>query len=286
MDIEQIKDIYPMGLTSVALPHDDFSLLPLFTKNNIGLMEVTPLVPDNKEWTAGDPDSTKKFLALCETNNLTPESVHCFFLDSLGHDVADKDPVVRKTAIALNKVLFQGAKDIGAKYMVAHLYGWNVEGRSEDETMSLARDVILGYLPEAERTGIKIAIENLFEDWAVTHINQLIDEIDHPLLGICFDTGHAAVYGDVEKELRLCGNRLIGLHIHDNHFLKDEHFVPFRGKIDWKAFTSALADIGYKGPLMLESYVRNDGEDFDSHFGECAQAYKKLTEFILEDFDA
>jgi len=283
MNIEQIRDSYPMGLTSVALPHDDFTLLPLFSKHNIGFMEVTPLVPDNKEWAAGDPDSTKRFLSLCDANNLTPASVHCFFLDSLGHDVADKDPVVRKKAIEFNKVLFQGAKDIGAKHMVAHLYGWDVEGRSEDETMSLAKDVILDYLPEAERTGIKIAIENLFEGWAVRHINQLIDEINHPLLGICFDTGHAAVYGDVEKELRLCGNRLIGLHIHDNHFLKDQHFVPFRGKIDWKAFTSALIDIEYKGPLMLESYVRNEGETFESLFEECEQAYKKLTEYIFED---
>ncbi|MCJ7773974.1 MAG: sugar phosphate isomerase/epimerase [Desulfobacterales bacterium] len=249
-------------------------------------MEVTPLVPDNKEWTAGDPESTKQFLSLCDSNNIVPASVHCFFFANLGHDVADKNPDIRKRAIEINKVLFQGAKDIGAKYVVTHLYGWDVEGRSEDETMTLAKEVILDYLPEAERTGIKIAIENLFKSWAVKHINQLIDEIDHPLLGICLDTGHAAVYGDVEKELRLCGNRLIGLHIHDNHFIKDEHFVPFRGKIDWKAFTSALVDIGYKGPLMLESYVRNKGEDFDSFFGECEQAYGKLTEFISEDLKA
>jgi len=286
MDIEQVRDSYPMGLTSVAMPHDDFSILPLFNKHHINLMEVTPLVPDNKEWTAGDSDSTKQFLALCSTNNITPASVHCFFLESLGHDVAAKDPSVRKSAIEFNKVLFQGAKDIGAKYMVAHLYGWNVEGRSADETMSLAKDAIMEYLPEAERTGVKIAIENLFGSWSVKQINQLIDEIDHPLLGICFDTGHAAVYGDVISELRLCGSRLIGLHLHDNHFIKDEHFVPFRGKINWKAFISTLLEIGYKGPLMLESYVRYEGEPFDDFFGECQKAYQKLTELILDEMNS
>ncbi|MCJ7773973.1 MAG: hypothetical protein MUP22_12670 [Desulfobacterales bacterium] len=38
MNIEQVRDLYPMGLTSVAMPHDDFSLLPLFNKLNIGLL--------------------------------------------------------------------------------------------------------------------------------------------------------------------------------------------------------------------------------------------------------
>lgn len=282
MNIEKVREAFPMGLTSVAMPHDDFSRLPLFTKHNIGLIEVTPLVPDNKEWMPGDPKSTKQFLSLCDSNDIEPNSVHCYFFAYLGHDVADKNPDIRKKAIEVNKVLFQGAKEIGAKYMIAHLYGWDVEGRSEDESMSLAKDVILEYLPEAERTGVKIAIENLTKDWEIRQLNQLIDDIDHPLLGICFDTGHAAIYGNVEKELRRCGGRLIGLHIHDNHFNEDEHIIPFRGKIDWKAFTSALVNIGYKGPLMLESYARNKGESFDHFFGECRRAYGKLIEFIYE----
>jgi len=87
----------------------------------------------------------------------------------------------------------------------------------------------------------------------------------------------------VEKELRLCGDRLIGLHIHDNHFAEDQHVVPFRGKINWEAFVSALGEIEYKGPLMLESYVRDKGESSDSFFGGCRRAYEKLTEFILEE---
>lgn len=265
------------------MPHDDFSRLPLFKKHNIQLIEVVPLVEDNKEWIPGDSKSTKQLLFKCNTNNVKPMSVHCYFFSHLDHDVADKNPNTRKKAIKINKTLFQGAKDIGAKYMVAHLYGWNIENRSEDESMALAKDVILAYLPEAEQTNIKIAIENLESGWTIKHINQLIDDINHPLLGICFDTGHAAIYGDVNNELRQCGNRLLGLHIHDNLFTEDDHFAPFRGKIDWQSFAAALLDIGYKGPLMFESYIRNKDESYDHFFGECRKAYEKITEFLLEE---
>lgn len=286
MNIKQIREIFPLGLTSVAMPHDDFSSLPLFTKHNISLMEVTPLVPDNKEWAAGDPDSTKKFLSLCDSNKIKPNSVHCFFFSNLGYDVADKNPDIRKKALESNMVLFQGAKDIGARYVVTHLFGWNVTDRSEDETMFLAKKAVLAFLPEAERTGVKIAIENMNGNWTVKHINQLIDEINHPLLGICFDTGHAAIYSDVGIELKLCGNQLLGLHIHDNHFLEDDHFPPFRGKIDWKAFTSALVSIGYKGPLIFESYIPEKGESLEEFLQTCEHAYEKLIEFISEDLNA
>lgn len=274
-----------MSLTSVVMPHDDFSRLHLFQKFHIELLEITPIVSDNKEWTPGDPNSTTRFLSLCRSNNIKPNSVHSFFLPKLGHDVADKNPNVRKKAIELNKKLLRGAGDVGANYIVAHLYGWDVKGRSEDESMSLAKEVIAAYLPEAERTGVKIAVENLILEWSVKQINQLVYDFNHPLLGICFDTGHAALYGDVEKELRLCGSRLIALHIHDNSLLDDDHLVPFRGKIDWKAFASALVATGYKGPLTLESYVPEKGESFENFLHACRRAYEKLTEFILEEME-
>ena len=75
------------------------------------------------------------------------------------------------------------------------------------------------------------------------------------------------------------------MHEITNHFTEDDHFPPFRGNIDWKAFTSALIDIGYKGPLMLESYIREEGESSDSFFGACRQAYEKLIELLAENLN-
>ena len=50
-----------------------------FEKNGIELLEVTTIVPDNKAYMAGDPESTKNFLDLCRKFNVRPDSFHSFF---------------------------------------------------------------------------------------------------------------------------------------------------------------------------------------------------------------
>ncbi len=275
-----IQDVFPMGLTSLAIKYDDFTDLRIFAKHNINLLEVLLLVPSNKAWSVGDADSTQHFLSLCKRHKIQPFSVHGYFVPELGHDVVDTDPDIRRKAIDLNRTLFQGAKDIGAEYVIIHLYGKDVPGRSEQETMSLAREAILALLPEAERTGVKIAIENLCEKWSVRQINTLMDDINHPLLGILFDTGHSALYWQIEQELESCGNRLIGLHVQDNHLKNDEHIIPFRGEIDWKIFSTVLVRVGYRGPLIFESFTRKQGESLDDFIMECHAAYVNLLKYI------
>ena len=117
MNIVHIREMYPMGLTSVAMLHDDFSRLPLFKKHNIGLIEVTPLVENNKEWIPGDPEATRRLLSKLEANSIKPDSVHCYFFNHLGHDVAHKHPDIREKAI-----------EIRNEYMSVSLLIFNVDG--------------------------------------------------------------------------------------------------------------------------------------------------------------
>jgi sugar phosphate isomerase/epimerase len=282
VNTEFLQNEFPMGLTSLAMKIDDFGDLSIFRKHNIGLLEVLLFVQPNKAWIVGDADSTREFLSLCRQHAVRPYSVHSYFLPELGHDVVDADPEIRKTAIDLNLKLFQGAKNIGAEYVIMHLYGKDVPGRSEEETMSLAREAVCAFLPEAEKSGVRIAIENLSEKWSIRQINTILDDIGHPLLGIWFDTGHSAIYGRVEHELERCKNRLLGLHIHDNNLENDDHMIPFRGKIDWKAFASVLVQIGYRGPLILEAFTREEGESSDNFITACHGAYMKLLQYISE----
>jgi sugar phosphate isomerase/epimerase len=282
MNTQLLQNEFPMGLTSLAMKIDDFSDLLIFKKHHIGLLEVLLLEPSNKAWTVGEDDSTADFLSLCQQHQVRPYSVHGYFLPELGHDVVDADPDIRKKAIDLNLTLFQGARDIGAEYVIMHLYGKEVPGRSERETLSLAREAVFSLLPEAEKTGIAIAVENLAEKWSIRQINTILDDINHPLLGIWFDTGHSALYGQLEQELELCRDRLFGLHVHDNNLQNDDHIIPFRGKIDWKAFSSVLVRIGYRGPLIIEAFTREEGESSDNFIMECQKAYVNLIEYISE----
>ena len=59
--------------------------------------------------------------------------------------------------------------------------------------------------------------------------------------------------------VRLCGDKLACLHVHDNPGYADFHAIPFtRGNIDWRGFRDALKEIGYKAPLVLETNIRDD----------------------------
>ena len=82
---------------------------------------------------------------------------------------------------------------------------------------------------------------------------QLVDALDTPRVGVCWDTGHAHVQGlDHPAALRLLGHRLKVTHIHDNHGRADEHTLPFTGTIKWPEITQALRDAAYRGPISLE----------------------------------
>lgn len=268
-----------MGLASVAMDLDDFEYLSQYEKNGITFLEATPVVTDNKSWQVGDYHSTRSFINLCKKHKVKCNSVHSFYMSELGHDMTDVDQLVRKQAIELNSEMLKAAVEIGASNMVVHLYNEKVR-RTKGETLYYAKEALKKLLPVAEKTGVTLAVENLYHEWTISQINKLLDDLNHPLLGICLDTGHAALYSTPQDELALCGNRLLGFHIHDNWLEDDDHLVPFRGKIDWQAFCSTLLKNGYQGALMFESFNREENETVEEFIDACHLSYLKLLSFL------
>ena len=126
-------------------------------------------------------------------------------------------------------------------------------------------------LPAAEKWGVELHIENLFDH---KHVQQpgdplfpfgtsadilaLVERIDHPLVKICLDTGHANINAqDVPVMIRAYGKRLGSLHLNDNYgkigpIYEDLHLFPSYGRLPWPAIFQALAEIGYEGTLNME----------------------------------
>ena len=168
----------------------------------------------------------------------------------------------------------RGAYYVGAEVVVYHPImpeGWWKESDPEFsfkmnvEKFSELADYAAGY-------GIKIAVENLpFPPIALAkteNIRKLVDEINKPNVGICLDTGHANVFkSDIGDIVRICGDKLFCLHVHDNKgYHDDSHQVPFLCGIDWHKFMKALKEIDYKGVLSLESYAYGIGrKDMPPH---------------------
>jgi sugar phosphate isomerase/epimerase len=106
----------------------------------------------------------------------------------------------------------------------------------------------------AEPIGIRVAFElipNPLSD-APALVTMLERDLDAPRAGICLDFGHAFLIGDVADAIETAAEHLITTHVHDNAGRKDDHLVPFDGRIDWNVALMSMQKIGYDGTYLME----------------------------------
>ncbi|MBO5454464.1 MAG: sugar phosphate isomerase/epimerase [Clostridia bacterium] len=93
---------------------------------------------------------------------------------------------------------------------------------------------------------------------------------------VCMDTGHtnkASRYrnnptpGDA---IRMLGDKISVLHLHDNDTFTDQHKIPMTGCIDWNDVFDALDEIGFEGYYNLELFLHHFGQNFKKETAEFA----------------
>lgn len=85
----------------------------------------------------------------------------------------------------------------------------------------------------AEQLGLVISLENVFEEGPEV-LKGLFEGIGLPF-GFCFDLGHWFTFAnsDLGNWMEAFSDRLLEVHLHDNHGSKDEHLPPGEGRIDF-----------------------------------------------------
>ena len=190
-----------------------------------------------------------------ETLELIPVQSHEPFGNSMGND--NGRFYFKKTPLSIDL-----AGRIGVPSITLHP-GQAVTPMSREEYMEKNTEIFRQLIPYAEKYGTKLLIENV--GWQVSDtristaddLNELLDRIDHPLFGVCWDTGHANLCNlDQYAELKKLGSRLQGLHVHDNYGVRapgcDLHQYPYWGNINFDGVISALLEIGYQGTFNFE----------------------------------
>ena len=89
--------------------------------------------------------------------------------------------------------------------------------------------------------GIKIAIENIFED-EPGHLALLAKEMGSDNFGLCFDTGHFNLFSKVplREWISIIKPYVLELHIHDNSRTADEHLAIGDGDFDFTTLFKEL----------------------------------------------
>ena len=110
-----------------------------------------------------------------------------------------------------------------------------------------------------EAEGVVIGLENMpmpeLPLARPAEILAFVKEINSPALRVCLDTGHCTMCGVSPADaVRQLGREYLRvIHVHDNDGKRDLHWLPYRGVIDWAAFSRALHEIGFDGALSLET---------------------------------
>lgn len=100
--------------------------------------------------------------------------------------------------------------------------------------------------------GMNIALENMpsypfMLGQSSDDIRELLEPTD---LKFCLDIGHSNTTGQTERFLSDHRDRLVNVHIHDNHGVHDEHLTIGEGSIDFRKVIEGLK--GYSGNYVIE----------------------------------
>lgn len=107
--------------------------------------------------------------------------------------------------------------------------------------------------------GVRIAIETHV---GLTHSGalaaKLLDEVDHPGVGVNYDTGNIYFYNDDVNpvdDVKLVANRVFAVHLKDTEGGKGDWggFCDLgQGKVDLPAIIAVLQSVGFRGPYGIE----------------------------------
>jgi L-ribulose-5-phosphate 3-epimerase len=172
-----------------------------------------------------------------------------------------------KEFLELTKRSLIGASRLGIKWSVIHIE--DIPGPFSKEHIKLILKSNLTFFkklyPVMEKYDIGILVENAPDKHAakpnyrrfcstVEEMLETVHTFNHPLVGTCWDTGHANMQRlDQYESILALGKSLKAIHVHDNDGEVDQHLLPFQGNMKWRPFIRALADVEYKGDFTFEA---------------------------------
>lgn len=122
----------------------------------------------------------------------------------------------------------------------------------EEELLVEQLSVLADY---ASDRGVTLGVEplNRFETSFINLTSQaveIVDRVDSPSCQIILDIFHLGIEEkDLRRAIEAAGDRLCHVHAAEN-----DRGIPGTGHLPWKDIASGLENIGYEGPLVIESF--------------------------------
>ncbi len=184
------------------------------------------------------------------------------------YPLTSNDPAKRAKALELAGQMIQAAHDLGVENLLVVPGAVHIPWRTDYEPVPndvcdrRAREAIGELLPQAERLGVNLNIENIFFNGYLLSPGDMIDFVDSfksPRVHVHFDTGNIMLFQFPEHWISILGKRIRNVHFKE--FSKrgtDYSLESFRplldGTTNWPAVLEALDANGYRGYLTFEYF--------------------------------
>jgi D-psicose/D-tagatose/L-ribulose 3-epimerase len=226
---------------------ENLSLLPVVKERGFDGIEIPLFQP-------GEFDAAEIRKGL-EENGL--ECTVCSVMPE-GMTVFSDDAGVRRKTLAHLEGCVKTSAEIGAKVIAGPLYspvGFLPGRRRTADEWSRAVESYHALAPALARHGVTLAIEplNRFETFflnTAADAAALCAEVNHPNIGVLFDTFHA----NIEEKNIPAAYRTVGPWLKHVHTCENDRGTPGTGHVDWPGVFEALRDVKYDGWLTIESF--------------------------------
>lgn len=172
--------------------------------------------------------------------------------------VLHPDPMIRQRAVEnLGRALLR-TQWLGGSVVLLHPGQLKPETRYDDAWL-WTRDALRACIPAVERTGVILAIENVWNKFLLTplEMQRMVDEVNHPLIGAYFDVGNCIIFGYAEQWVAVLGARIKKVHVKD--FRREGSGGTIQGfcqlldgDADYPKVMAELRRIGYDDYLTSE----------------------------------
>jgi D-psicose/D-tagatose/L-ribulose 3-epimerase len=176
-------------------------------------------------------------------------------------DLIHPDVSFRENGLSYLFECIEAARLMGAANLVGPLY--SAVGRTwQASAGERARDIDLllenlAYLADfAAESGVTLCLEplNRFETSFINLAEQAIEVVDrvaNPACQIMLDTFHM----NIEEKSLGAAIRAVGPRLRHVHACENDRGAPGSGNVAWGEVAQALKEIGYDGPVVIESFT-------------------------------
>jgi hexulose-6-phosphate isomerase len=184
------------------------------------------------------------------------------------YPLTSNDPAKRERGLELAAKMAQAAHDLGTENLLVVPGAVCIPWRTDHEPVpndvceQRAREAVQKLLPQAEKLGVYLNLENIFFNGFLLSPQEMlafVDSFHSEHVRVHFDTGNIMLFQFPEHWVGILGSRIKNVHLKEftkkgtDHSL--ESFRPLLdGTTNWPAVLDAFDRVGYRGYLTFEYF--------------------------------